>query len=285
MLADIVSYSALFHSHWIARNPRYLQAFLRHIRCASVASALVPGKSSQNNHTSHDIRWVAVRCNDAELCSWCFGVLENRGYQPRRIDASATSYRDISAPQPFLLLIAEGCLSERTLEWCRQFSSGQRSAPILVLSADNDPDSELSALEAGADRYLRLPVAPQHLYKHIDVLRQRFEEATPWHPVTRLNLRADLVSRRAWAGGNELRLSPTLFDLLTQFLAHPGRVMTSETLLVSMRAQPRQPYRNAVKTYVCQLRKALAPHGLAHTIRTLHRVGYRYDPPSSADIR
>lgn len=284
MIAEIIHHGVVLRSHLAPYPLPGLGNFLSRINKLGASFCLGIRLSDQDAHQRVDRYRIAVKSSEKDGCRRCLELLENQGYQVQVIENPAALSREISQYRPALILVAESRLHESTLEWCRKFSADRHAPPLLVISAQNDAATELRVLQAGAHRYLSFPISQEHLTAHIEVLRRRFQALQDACPANRMLLHADPASRRVWAAGSELRLSPALFALLTQFLTHPGQVLTLEMLLASIQVTPKPPHRDVVKAYICHLRKALAPYGLTNVIRTLHRVGYRYDPPAGGEI-
>ena len=284
VIAEIVHHGAVLRSHLAPHTLPALGNVLSRINKLGASFCLGISLPDLDAHERTGRYRIAVKSSEKDSCRRCLELLENQGYQVRVIENPAAFSQEISQYRPALILVAESRLNEGTLEWCRKFSADRHAPPLLVISAQNDAETELRVLQAGAHRYLSFPISQGHLTAHIEVLRRRFQALQDACPTNRALLHADPASRRVWAAGSELRLSPALFTLLIQFLTHPGQVLTPEMLLASIQVKPKQPHRDVVKAYICHLRKALAPHGLANVIRTLHRVGYRYDPPAGGEI-
>ena len=107
------------------------------------------------------------------------------------------------------------------------------SVPILVLSARGAEGDKVRALDAGADDYVTKPFGAEELLARIRAALRRVESPSP-------PSRADRA-RRAWSStasafacsrdGEEVRLTPKEFELLTYLAQHPGRVLTHRTIL------------------------------------------------------
>ncbi|MES2959353.1 MAG: winged helix-turn-helix domain-containing protein [Pseudomonadota bacterium] len=97
----------------------------------------------------------------------------------------------------------------------------------------------------------------------------------------------DEARRSLTAHGRELKLQPLVFDLLCYLVRHRQRVVSKEELLEAL--WPRTiVVDNALQRVVSLARNALADAGLADTVRTYPRHGYRFcvdDLEASAPAR
>jgi len=124
--------------------------------------------------------------------------------------------------------------------------------PVLMLTARDDLQNKVSALNAGADDYLTKPFA--------------FEE---------------LLAHRAWRGDEPLDLTSREFALLEYFMRHPGHVLSRMQILDAVWDQDYDPGSNVVDVYVRYLRRKIDPPGDGRSlIATVRGTGYRFDPPS-----
>ena len=87
--------------------------------------------------------------------------------------------------------------------------------------------------------------------------------------------RGDLDARRVYREGEELLLTRTEFDLLTELMRSPAKVATREDLLKAVWGTPWIGDTHVVEVHVGNLRRKLGDAAkLVHTVRG---VGYRMD--------
>ncbi len=169
------------------------------------------------------------------------------------------------------------------LEVCRRIQA-ERPVPVIMVTARADETDVLVGLGVGADDYLTKPFRMRELVARVAALLRRVARAAELTgagngPVLDLaDLRVDVPARRVWRGEDEVRLTPTEFDLL-QCLAHtPGAVVTRERLMAEVWGWPGASGTRTVDSHVKGLRSKIG----ADRIRTVHGVGYALetgDPP------
>ena len=91
-------------------------------------------------------------------------------------------------------------------------------------------------------------------------------------------LRVDVDGRRAFREDDELELTRTEFDLLTELMRAPARVWSREQLLRSVWGTEWASDTHLVEVHIGNLRRKLGEtRGEARYIRTVRGVGYRME--------
>jgi DNA-binding response OmpR family regulator len=148
--------------------------------------------------------------------------------------------------------------------------------PVLMLTARDDLDNKVRALDAGADDYLTKPFAFEELLARIRALTRRSDQASATH-LEAGDVRLDLLGRRAWRGDRPVELSNREFTLLEYLLRHPSQVLSRTQILFAVWEYDADPSSNVVDVYIRYLRRKL---GDPSPISTVRGAGYRYDPAS-----
>jgi two-component system KDP operon response regulator KdpE len=148
--------------------------------------------------------------------------------------------------------------------------------PILVLSARNDVDGKVKALEAGADDYVTKPFDTAELLARLRAALRHGLQAAGEAPVFRsARLRVDLVNRHVHLGGEEVHLSPKEYNLLRFLVMHAGKVVTHHQLLQDVWGPAHLEDVQYLRVLMRQLRQKLEPKGAPGILATEAGVGYR----------
>ncbi len=152
--------------------------------------------------------------------------------------------------------------------------------PVIMVTVQASDDDRVLGLELGADDYLGKPFNHRELVSRIKAVLRRTE--TP-APVNRglveidERLSVDLDRREAVVEGESVHLRPTEFKLLHQFINHPGRLLTHETLLSRVWGPEYRDDTQILRLYVTYLRKKLEPNpSQPHYIFNERGLGYRF---------
>jgi DNA-binding response OmpR family regulator len=100
----------------------------------------------------------------------------------------------------------------------------------------------------------------------------------PDPPLVLGDVTVDRAQRRVLRGDTEVHLTPTEFDLLLALAATPRTVLTRERLLAEVWDWVDASGTRTVDSHIKALRRKLG----ADLIRTVHGVGYAFEPSDSA---
>jgi DNA-binding response OmpR family regulator len=164
------------------------------------------------------------------------------------------------------------------LEVCRRIQATE-PLPVLMLTARDDEADILVGLAVGADDYLTKPFRMRELVARVRALLRRVDRAAELaaRPASTLavgDLVVDTGARRVTVAGEEVRLTPTEFDLLVRLAQAPGEVLGRERLLADVWDWPDAAGTRTVDSHVKALRAKIG----ADRVRTVHGVGYAFEP-------
>ena len=169
------------------------------------------------------------------------------------------------------------------LEVCRRIQAS-RPTPVLMMTARDDETDVLIGLGVGADDYLTKPFSMRELVARTKALLRRVERAAliteaPQAAVPPLEfgeVSIDKAQRRVYRSGEEVHLTPTEFDLLVMLASAPKTVLTREKLLADVWDWVDASGTRTVDSHIKALRRKLG----SDLIRTVHGVGYAFEPPA-----
>jgi len=153
--------------------------------------------------------------------------------------------------------------------------------PIIILSARGQEQDKVIALDHGADDYLSKPFGMGELLARIRVAlrRQARLRGQPAGAITRFSvgdLTVDLEARRVFMRGQEVRLTPIEYRLLTTFVQHAGKVLTHRFLLKEVWGPGHCEETHYLRVFTANLRRKLeADPARPRYLLTEQGVGYR----------
>ena len=156
------------------------------------------------------------------------------------------------------------------------------AVPVIVVTARDDEQSIVQALDAGADDYVVKPFGIEQVAARLRAVLRR-AGASPTHaPIVVGDLTVDVRARTATFEGRPLDLARREFELLLALATRAGEVVTKRELLVEVWQQAYGGADRTVDVHLSWLRRKLgetaAEPRYLHTVRG---VGIRLSPPGS----
>jgi len=205
--------------------------------------------------------------------------LSSAGY---RLDEAATGHEALkraSQAPPDLVILDLGLPDMDGQEVLRQLREWL-PAPIIVLSARDQEQQKITALDHGADDYLTKPFSTGELLARIRAaLRHaaRIHSGEPGATKYEIgDLQVDLVARRVFANGGEVHLTPIEFKLLTTLIHSVGKVLTHRHLLKEVWGPQQVQETHYLRVFMANLRRKLeVDPAQPRYLLTEQGVGYR----------
>ena len=165
-------------------------------------------------------------------------------------------------------------------EVCRRLREADVFTPVLMLTALDNTEDKVEALRGGADDYLTKPFDFDELLARVEALgrRARGFSAAPSAVFEVGDVRLENDARRVLRGGTPVALTAKEFQLLSLFMASPGKVLSRTRILNKVWGYDSDPLTNVVDVYVRKLRTKLGWDCDDGRIRTIRSYGYRFDP-------
>ena len=155
--------------------------------------------------------------------------------------------------------------------------------PLIMLTARNEEEDVVRALGIGADDYLSKPFSPKILLARVKALLRRVGlEAEETVELGGLSLDAAELTLRGLPRG-DVRLTPLEARFLQLLIAHGGRTVPTERLLVHVWGNRAGGNRQLLKQLVHRLRQKVELDPAApQLIKTVPNAGYSIDPAGTA---
>lgn len=147
----------------------------------------------------------------------------------------AAQARVLLAGLSFDLIVLDVMMpGEDGLSLCRDIRKTS-STPILLLTANGEPDDRIEGLEAGADDYLPKPFEPKELLLRINAILRRMpapaEDATVPQVLHLGPVRYDIERGEMWQGQDPVRLTATEAALMRIFAHQPAEALSRGELV------------------------------------------------------
>ncbi|MHB0956316.1 MAG: response regulator [Pirellulaceae bacterium] len=151
------------------------------------------------------------------------------------------------------------------------------TAPIIVLTARDQEQQKVEALDAGADDYVTKPFGMGELLARMrTALRHASRTTTDSSSVSLGELRVDLSARLIYRADHVVHLTPLEYKLFVTLLKHSGKVLTHRFLLREVWGPQDSEETHYVRVFVASLRRKLeADPARPRYLLTEPGVGYR----------
>ncbi len=185
-------------------------------------------------------------------------TLQGHGYRLVEAATAQEGLTQAATRNPDVILLDLGLPDLDGLEVTKRLREWTQT-PVIVISAREQEQDKVKALDAGADDYLTKPFSAGELMARIRVaLRHLARQTARQEPVFLLeNLRVDLTQRQVFVNEEEVHLTPIEYKLLTVLVRHAGKVITHRQLLQEVWGPAHVNEVQYLRVYMTQLRHKL----------------------------
>lgn len=207
--------------------------------------------------------------------------LQKVGFDVEVADDKQAGLKLAYTMKPDLIIIDPASSNLSGQQFCNQFRI-LSNIPIMILTYDDDENTIVKTLNAGADVYLIRPVSKRELSMRIKALLRRTNasETSPLRPqktIHQSGIVVDHDSREVTLNGQKIRLTNTEYKLLTCLIAHEGRLLSHDFLLRQVWGGAHGEAQDHLHLYISYLRKKIERD--PRNPRYIHNrwgVGYRF---------
>jgi two-component system KDP operon response regulator KdpE len=203
-------------------------------------------------------------------------ALEANNYAVASAATVGEAIKRIAAEAPDIVLLDLGLTDGDGKEVIRRVREWS-DVPIIVLSARDREVEKIESLDLGADDYVNKPFNVGELMARMrTALRHRIQRRAE-APVVRVgDIEVDAVRRRVLRAGQELKLTPKEFELLSFLARNAGRVLTHRQILAAVWGVAHTADTQYLRVYIGQLRQKIEDQvSEPRIILTEPGIGYR----------
>ncbi|MDR1278573.1 MAG: response regulator transcription factor [Treponema sp.] len=212
----------------------------------------------------------------ADLVSW---YLQKDGFDPRTAESAEEGFAIVEDWKPELIILDINLPGMDGFEFLQKFRRSY-STPVLIVSARNSDEDQISGLGGGADEYIAKPFSPKVLVARVRAVFRRvrnFNEKDGAGFFCFGQFTLDHDARTLKKEGKEISLSAKEFGCLDFLTKQPGKILDVETIYAGV-------WKNnygdltTVAVYIQRLRKKLEddPANPVY-IETVRGMGYRFN--------
>ena len=162
----------------------------------------------------------------------------------------------------------------------------ERQMPIIMLSAKSEDVDKILGLNMGADDYLTKPFNPLELIARVKSQLRRFYKLNPkvkekeeeGNIINIDDMKINLDTHEIFIGDNEVKLTPTEFDILVLLAKNKGKVFSIANIYESVWNQEFLESDNTVMVHIRKIREKTEENPRKpKVIKTVWGVGYKIE--------
>ena len=215
--------------------------------------------------------------DDETIRSFVEYALNNSGFESRGFGHPRDFWKAVDETTPSLVLLDIMLPDEDGLEVLKKLRSRRDTAdlPIIMLTAKSTEYDKVIGLDSGADDYISKPFGMMELMSRIKALLRRADRGAETEEYTAGELYVCPQKHIVRAGGEEISLTYTEFELLSLLIRNPGTVFTRDQILQKIWGFEFDGENRTVDVHIRTLRTKLGKCG--ELIETVRGVGYKID--------
>ena len=231
-------------------------------------------------------RTILVVDDEPTLRETLAEALEQEGLDVVTAADGREALQQFRAASPDLMLLDLMLPQVSGIEVCR-IVRRESSLPIIMLTAKDGEIDKVVGLELGADDYVTKPFSLRELMARIRAQLRRLDanEAASAEPSATTDpgpapihldaVTIDLAGHRLLRDGQDLRVKPKAYELLSFLVRHPGQVFDRDQLLQKVWGYDYAGETRTVDVHVHWLRSAIeADPSQPRYLQTVRGVGY-----------
>ncbi|AWN73498.1 response regulator [Legionella anisa] len=214
--------------------------------------------------------------DNLKLAKYLKKMLTDEGYHVATESRGDSAAYRILREQPDLVILdimLPGMNGEQICETVRDAYRGK----ILMLTALNTEQNEVTSLKLGADDYVTKPVKEEVLKARIVALLRRPNLIVEAKKIQFDHLIIDLIKKSVRYCGNPIDLSPSEYELLALLAKNADTVLSRDNIDYALRGREYDGVDRSIDLKISRLRKILGDDlDNPYRIKTIYGKGYLF---------
>ncbi|MBT3381084.1 MAG: response regulator transcription factor [Lentisphaerae bacterium] len=219
---------------------------------------------------------IAIVEDEADMARVLEFNLKQRGHDAVILETCSAALNAIPTAPPDLVLLDVRLPDGSGLDVLQQLRGDKRTAdvPVIIVSAMGDEETVVDGLNRGADDYVTKPFRVHELMARVSAaLRRRTGVAVEAASLVCGDISLVPDRREVVAGGSDVSLTRSEFDLLAHFVANPDRVFTRQQLCHQALGAGNAVQERTIDAHIRTIRKKLGEPG--KRLATVWGIGYK----------
>ena len=211
--------------------------------------------------------------------------LKSEGYETLKAADGEEALRILSMEEPDLIILDVMMPKMNGIDACLKIRE-ERQMPIIMLSAKSEDVDKILGLNMGADDYLTKPFNPLELIARVKSQLRRFYKLNPkvkekeeeGNIINIDDMKINLDTHEIFIGDNEVKLTPTEYDILVLLAKNKGKVFSIANIYESVWNQEFLESDNTVMVHIRKIREKTEENPRKPKfIKTVWGVGYKIE--------
>jgi two-component system KDP operon response regulator KdpE len=204
-------------------------------------------------------------------------ALTAHGFRVIEASTCEEGERAIAEARPEVILLDLGLPDGDGIELLRRIRA-MSIAPVIVVSARQEEDDKVLAIEAGADDYMTKPFGMRELVARIRLALRHARGRAVDEPVVSIGpIRIDQARHIVERDGASVHLTPIEFRIVAMLARSVGKVVTHEQLIAAVWGGATAEQTHGLRVHMAAIRRKLeADPARPRWLLTEAGVGYRF---------
>jgi DNA-binding response OmpR family regulator len=189
-------------------------------------------------------------------------MLVARGYEVTDARSGDEALETIRGARYDLALLEADLPGKTGFDVCVAIRSSGSKMGIIIISAHNNEQEKVLALEAGADDYILKPFSVPELLARVGALLRRKAPFSNGEPLGNLRLgdrEVDFQIRRVLAQGKEVPLTYKEFEILSYLASHANKTVSGAELARTLWPCDYRDRKGSLRVIINRLRTKIEP--------------------------
>ena len=175
----------------------------------------------------------------------------------------------------YALIILDYALPKKDgLEVCRDIRRSGRNVPVIFLSANDNTNTKVAMLDAGADDYVTKPFCFDELFARATALMRR-PRTVQAEVLTIDTLTLDSRTHEVTRNDKQIHLTRKEFMLLEHLMRNTGEVLSRTVLMEHAWGDNIDAFSNTLESHIANVRKKIETSRTKKLIHTISGCGYK----------
>lgn len=205
-------------------------------------------------------------------------VLKTKGYEIETFENGEDFFLELEKKSPNLILLDIMLPDISGMEILEEIKNNNKysTIPVMMLTAKDSEIDVVTALDNGADDYMKKPFSVLELLSRVNALLRRFEkeEVEVGEILNVGEIKIDLLGRNVFVNNKKIILTYKEFELLIYLVNNIDIVLSRDKLISSVWGYDFSGETRTVDMHIKLLREKLGES--SKYIKTIRGIGYKF---------